>query len=86
MSKEYLFSSCFYFAIFTIVILFLFLNKRDDKLKILKKLVLASVISMGLFSSFYLIFGNSTNYNVNEVGVGLSIFGMLATVWVGLNI
>ncbi|ENY8476210.1 tetratricopeptide repeat protein [Clostridioides difficile] len=86
MSKEFLSSICFYFVVFTIVILLLFLNKKDNKLQILKKLVLVIIISMGLFSSFYLIFGNSKNYNTDEVGIGLSIFGMLATAWVGLNI
>ncbi|MER0283834.1 tetratricopeptide repeat protein [Clostridioides difficile] len=86
MSKDYLLSLCVAFILFTITICFLFLDKKENKLEKLKKLVLSVVVSTGLFTSFYLVFGNSKNYNINEVGVGLSIFGMLATAWIGLNI
>lgn len=63
----------------------LFLNKKDDKFKVLKKITLVAMVSTGLFISLYLVFGYS-EYKVEKDDAGIAILGVLATVWVGLNI
>ncbi|MER0286032.1 tetratricopeptide repeat protein [Clostridioides difficile] len=63
----------------------LFLNEKDDKFKVLKKFTLVAMVSTGLFISLYLVFGYS-EYKVEKDDAGIAILGVLATVWVGLNI
>lgn len=85
MSKDQLLLLFCGLLLTTVLIFFLFLEKKEGKFDRLKKLALSTMISSGLFMSFYLVFGN-LNYSVSQSDAGIAILGVLATVWVGLNI
>lgn len=85
MDRDHKAFLCAGIALAIFFFLLLFLNKEDDKFKALKKITLVAMVSTGLFISLYLVFGYS-GYETNEDDAGIAILGVLATVWVGLNI
>lgn len=85
MDREQRVFLCAGIALAIFFFLLLFLNKKDDRFKVLKKITLVAMVSTGLFISLYLVFGYS-GYETDEDDAGIAILGVLATVWVGLNI
>ncbi|CZR83029.1 photosystem I assembly protein Ycf3 [Clostridioides difficile] len=85
MDRDHKAFLCAGIALAIFFFLLLFLNEKDDKFKALKKITLVAMVSTGLFISLYLVFGYS-GYETDEDDAGIAILGVLATVWVGLNI